>query len=200
MERDRQRTEQHLIDAVSSVVSEQGFSALGVNAVASRAGVAKMLIYRYFGSFNGLLEAWALKHSYWAEQSAALSRGELAGLSSREQVKELFRRQIRSLREDPLRREVLRWILTEDHPVAKTVMQRVEEQGHAMNDYFTRLLAPEEDTEAHIALLIAGIYYLALISDRSELFNGLPLNEEEGWSRIEKAVDRLLETLIGGHG
>ena len=171
--------------------------ALGVNAVAARAGVAKMLIYRYFGSFDGLLEEWALRYSYWSEQSAAFWKGALDGMSSRQQVKELFRRQLRSLREDPLKREVLRWILTADHPVARKVLRRVEEEGHAVNDYFSRRIATKKDSEPHIALLIGGIYYLSLIADRSEVFNGVPLDREEGWKRIETAVEEMVESLLG---
>ena len=37
---------------------ENGFDQLGINRVATRSGVNKILIYRYFGGLSGLLEAY----------------------------------------------------------------------------------------------------------------------------------------------
>lgn len=53
---DKAVTIQRLKEAVRAIVAEEGVEALGVNAVAERAGVSKVLIYRYFGSFDGLLQ------------------------------------------------------------------------------------------------------------------------------------------------
>jgi AcrR family transcriptional regulator len=55
----RIETEQRLLDAVGALLAEAGFSALGVNALARRAGVNKSLIYRYYGGMDGLLRAYA---------------------------------------------------------------------------------------------------------------------------------------------
>ena len=46
--RDRNQTEQRILDAVGRIVEAEGFEAVGVNAVASVSGVSKVLIYRYF--------------------------------------------------------------------------------------------------------------------------------------------------------
>ena len=52
--RNRKATEQRLLSAIQELIEESGFEKLGINAVASKAGVSKMLIYRYFGSLDGL--------------------------------------------------------------------------------------------------------------------------------------------------
>jgi len=54
--RSRSHTEQRFQDAVLELVAESGFAAIGVNLVAERAGADKVLIYRYFGGLDGLLE------------------------------------------------------------------------------------------------------------------------------------------------
>ena len=54
--RNRKATEQRLLSAIQELIEESGFEKLGINAVASKAGVSKMLIYRYFGS----LDLWRL--------------------------------------------------------------------------------------------------------------------------------------------
>ncbi len=57
MPRNRPATEQRLLQAVRSILEESGFAHLGINAIAERAGVDKVLIYRYFGGVPGLLAA-----------------------------------------------------------------------------------------------------------------------------------------------
>ena len=53
--KNRQTTEMNLIKAVDELIEENGFEGLGINAVAAKAGVSKMLIYRYFNSLDGLI-------------------------------------------------------------------------------------------------------------------------------------------------
>lgn len=55
MKRNRQQTEKRIVDAAISLLAEEGFQSFGVNAVAARAGVDKVLIYRYFSGLDGLL-------------------------------------------------------------------------------------------------------------------------------------------------
>ena len=52
--KNRQATEMTLITAVNDIIEESGFERLGINAVAAKAKVSKMLIYRYFNSLDGL--------------------------------------------------------------------------------------------------------------------------------------------------
>ena len=44
IEKDRETTEKRLLTAVGEIVEESGLESLGINAVAQRAGVSKMLI------------------------------------------------------------------------------------------------------------------------------------------------------------
>ena len=198
MAKDREKTEQKLLDAVGSVVREEGFRALGVNNVAQRAGVAKMLIYRYFGDFDGLLREWILKHNYWAETAdealERLKQTEKAGY--RGLVKELFSGQAESLRTSGLRREVLRWLLVEPSEVGTQTLQTVEKLGAAITSEFGKKFSLPGDAEAVVALLIGGIYYLALVSDRVSVFNGVELDSDQGWRRITDAVDLLIDMFL----
>jgi AcrR family transcriptional regulator len=57
MTRNRDETRQRILDAALDIVTTEGFGALGVNAVARRAGADKQLIYRYFGGLDGLMAA-----------------------------------------------------------------------------------------------------------------------------------------------
>ncbi|MEO7380512.1 MAG: TetR/AcrR family transcriptional regulator [Paracoccaceae bacterium] len=57
MSRNKDETRQRILDAALALAGEEGFAALGINAVARRAGADKQLIYRYFGGLEGLLAA-----------------------------------------------------------------------------------------------------------------------------------------------
>ena len=63
--RNRNRTQEALVEAVGAVIDEGGVPSLGVNAVARRAGVDKALIYRYFDGLDGLVEAFAHSEDFW---------------------------------------------------------------------------------------------------------------------------------------
>ena len=63
--KNRQATEMTLITAVNDIIEESGFEGLGINAVAAKAKVSKMLIYRYFNSLDGLIAAYIQQNDYW---------------------------------------------------------------------------------------------------------------------------------------
>ena len=46
MNKNRNQTEQRILEAVGKIVESEGFEAVGVNAVANVSGVSKVLIYR----------------------------------------------------------------------------------------------------------------------------------------------------------
>lgn len=64
LKRSRRATEVRFQNAVLELVAESGFAHLGINAVAEQAKSDKVLIYRYFGSLDGLLEKAAESHSW----------------------------------------------------------------------------------------------------------------------------------------
>lgn len=57
MSRNKDETRARLVEAALQIAAAEGFPALGVNAVARQAQADKQLIYRYFGSLDGLLAA-----------------------------------------------------------------------------------------------------------------------------------------------
>ena len=98
----------NLIKAVDELIEENGFEGLGINAVAAKAGVSKMLIYRYFNSLDGLIAAYIQQHDYWINFDEQLPDEEHIG----EFIKEIFKRQIAMLRQSYTLRRLYRWELT----------------------------------------------------------------------------------------
>ncbi|MGB0408875.1 MAG: TetR/AcrR family transcriptional regulator [Opitutales bacterium] len=72
LKRSRKNTEQRFQDAVLELVAESGCAHLGVNLVAQRAGSDKVLIYRYFGGIEGLLQSVAESRTWLPEANELL--------------------------------------------------------------------------------------------------------------------------------
>ncbi|HCM25884.1 MAG TPA: TetR/AcrR family transcriptional regulator [Treponema sp.] len=200
MGKNRPETEENILEAVTRLVEEHGFGALGVNAVAERAGVSKVLIYRYFGGYRELLEEWASRRNFWirsardAERSVREAGGDKITVIA--EMKKLLRDQAENLRTDPIAREILRWFIAEKDAAAAAVMARVEEQGAALARTLSDSIGEKRDVAALSAVVVGGIYYLALIADRAPVFGGVDISTQAGWERILSAVDGLTDAIL----
>src|SRR3978361_1359414 len=71
IKRNRAATTQRIVDALEQILEEKGLDGLGVNLLAERAGVSKVLIYRYFGGIEGLLEYYVKMGRLYPSYTAA---------------------------------------------------------------------------------------------------------------------------------
>lgn len=123
--KNRQATEMTLITAVNDIIEESGFEGLGINAVAAKAKVSKMLIYRYFNSLDGLIAAYIQQNDYWINFDEELpDQAHLATF-----IKQIFKRQIMRLRENYTLKRLYRWELTTDNKFVKELRNKREEKG-----------------------------------------------------------------------
>ncbi len=67
MPRNRQLTRDRIRDAALRILQSKGFAGWGVNVIAREAGVDKVLLYRYFGSLEGLLESLYRETLLWPD-------------------------------------------------------------------------------------------------------------------------------------
>jgi AcrR family transcriptional regulator len=198
-QRDSEQTRQRILKAVGELLARSGFGEIGVNAIAREAGVDKVLIYRYFGGLPELLEAFAESGEFWPpvqELIAAAESGQ-TGATVASRAKGLLLAFGRALRKRPLTQEVMRWELMERNGMTDALARQREKQGEEL----MRLL--ERETEADVraigSILSAGQMYLILRSKTADVFNGLRLNSDEDWERIERAIGYLAEVAFG-HG
>ena len=63
--RDRFATRAAIVQSAAELVAAHGVAALGVNALAQAASCDKVLIYRYFGGLDGVLEALGAERMVW---------------------------------------------------------------------------------------------------------------------------------------
>lgn len=188
--KNRQTTEMNLIKAVDELIEENGFEGLGINAVAAKAEVSKMLIYRYFNSLDGLIAAYIQQHDYWINFDEQLPDEEHIG----EFIKEIFKRQIAMLRQSYTLRRLYRWELTSNNIFIKELREKREAKGVWLVDAVSKLSKhPQKETAAMASILTAAISYLSLLEENCPVFNGINIQTEDGWKELEEGINILID-------
>lgn len=188
--KNRQVTELILIKAVDELIEEKGFEGLGINAVAAKAGVSKMLIYRYFNSLEGLIAAYIGQHDYWINFDGSLPDKNHLG----EFIKEMFRKQIIIMRKSYTLKRLYRWELTSDNNFIKDLREKREAKGIWLIDAVSKLSKhPQKEIAALATIITAAISYLTLLEENCSTFNGLKLQEESGWKELENGINILVD-------
>jgi AcrR family transcriptional regulator len=193
--RNRDATRERILAAVGTLLAREGFSSLGVNAVAREAGVDKVLIYRYFGGIDALLDAWG--RAALAAPSTASASGPPPPDGAGRAAAALLGF-ARAAREHPQALEVMRWELVEDNALTRRLAELREAAG------FTDLArlgldearAREVDLPAVAAILSAGLLHLALRARTAPRWLGIPLRSRQGWARLERAATSLARNAL----
>lgn len=197
--RDRPATERRILDAAQAILTDQGPSGLGVNALARAAGVDKQLIYRYYGGLDGLLEALGARLAQWWQDRLLDGASAVLPDSYSALIEVLALRLVRIMRHEPLARHCALWELSDPSgPVQSLTAAR----GRALGAWIATMrgdLRPPEgvDAPAINAVLIAGISYLTLASRTSNHVIGLATDDQDTWTRIETAVVRMIRDAYG---
>jgi AcrR family transcriptional regulator len=193
--RNRTKTTQRIIDAFEEVLAERGLQAVGVNRVAERAGVSKVLIYRYFGGLEGLIAYYIRMGRLYPsftepvlEQLRPSNEDELGRLWHK-QLTQLFRQ----FRNNKASRELLKANTIENDPIADIASQVQDEEITRLIGQFS--FVDHMDNEAISAVTVGAMSYLTLLADNNRTMAGIDLRSEEGWKRIEAAV-KLIYTAL----
>jgi len=144
--RSRPRTEEKFQHAVLKLVAEDGCGSLGINSVAKLAGADKVLIYRYFGDFNGLLQRVADSRQWLpscGEMLEALSGNEEDGLSRLRRIERILSQHIRG---DASTHQLVRWRRTNICPICETFSEEWHRLWQALPSAMSQTLATEQRT------------------------------------------------------
>ena len=193
IERDRETTERRLLDTIGQMITESGFEKIGINAVASQSGVSKILIYRYFGSVEGLMAAYIRQHDFWINFPQELpDRSQLPTF-----LKSMFKEQIEQLRSNPTLKRLYRWELSSDNAIVMTLREQREKAGMQRLTKISELTGYSLEELAPLAtILTASITYLVMLEEFCPVYNGIPLNKDAGWKQIIEGINTLIDKLL----
>lgn len=189
----RANTERQILLALEAQILETGMGGVGINAVAKRAGISKELIYRYFDGMPGLLLAWMQEQDFWTRNPGVLAAEDSSHNTPGDLVLAMLRAQLEALMSNETLREVRRWELIEQNSVTATLAERREKAARGFIDRVDELAPDDLDVPAVVAVILAGSVYLALRAKTASHFLGLPLTQPEGWARIDKAMEYLVQ-------
>jgi len=196
--RDREATRQRLIQAVGTILAQNGFTGLGVNAVARAAGVDKVLIYRYFGGLPELTIAFGREGNFWPtiEELAGGGLERFAQLPLETKLQRLSRNFTQAIRKRPLTQEIMAWEMVERTQLTVELETIRENTMIRFFELFFPSLTPQLDLHAIAAVIGSAVSYLACRARKVQWYNGVDLQSDEGWLRIERAIDTIIKGLV----
>lgn len=191
-------SEKQLIEAVSTIISEEGFARIGINNIAKIAGCDKVLIYRYFGGLEGLITAWAKKHDFYIQAYEAFVE-KIENISKdnlKELTKEVLLAQLHFTKENRTHQELLLWELSGNLKF-KVIRELREENGHKLQRILNEKLGENENKiDMYITLLIASINYVVLSTLKYPKFNGIDFSDQHSWIEYEHTLCDYIDMLF----
>ncbi len=191
MTRSRIQTEQRIVNAVGSILLDQGYPAVGVNAIARQAGCDKVLIYRYFGGFDELLLAFAETTTLWWEVDEIITEtaAECAEIALPDFLQRLLNRYVTALESRPLALEIMAWEMSAQNNLTNTLARIRGERGMEL---VKRIRAfyhqPNIDIGGVLGVFGASINYLVIRTRKQS-----QQYKVEEWWRLQQTIGKLLQ-------
>jgi AcrR family transcriptional regulator len=189
-EHDRDATESRLITAVGQMIEENGFEKIGINAVAAKSGVSKILIYRYFGSMDGLVTAYIRRNDFWLNFPDDFPQKEEIPMF----LKKVFHQMACQLRHSPMLKRLYRWELSASNNITEVVRRQREAAGNQIISNISKIMqCKPEDLAAIATIITSSITYLAMLEDNCNIYNGIELDDDKGWQQITTGIDMIID-------
>jgi AcrR family transcriptional regulator len=199
-ERNRDQTTQRLLAAVGEVLARDGFTGLGVNAVAKQAGVDKVLLYRYFGGLPELLRAWGESGQFWPSIAELRGEGEhdITRLPLAARYAAFMNRFVDALRQRPLTVEILASEVAQRNELTIILETEREQWGQGVGELLGgQELVHRPELKNITLVLIAGVQYLLVRGRTIRVFGGVDIGSDEGWQELKQSIELMAQRLLG---
>jgi len=199
--RDREATQQRILDAVGHVLAREGFAGIGVNAIAKEAGVDKVLIYRYFGGLPELLALYGGSGQFWPTVDELLQGLPTdPGLTLAHALDHIVGRFIHALSARPLTVEILAWETVTRNELTAVLETVREDWGQQLEARLTqRYTDVKSDVPALMIIFTAAIQYFMVRARTIRIYGGIDLHTEAGWQRLRAAMATALNAVLTPH-
>lgn len=192
MQRSRIDTENRLLDAVGQLIASNGLNQIGINRIASHSGINKILIYRYFGGLDGLLEA------YYAKTRPIVSVPPIDVNALKDApLSEFFDvcyqyivDEFRILRQSPEAQEFLKADLINNSGPSSLLAIEKEAALLKMVDELSALIGTTKGRPFSI-IIVSAMTLLTFMSEQKRVVMGIDLSSDEGWAEIESALKNI---------
>ena len=191
-------TEKRLLEAVSRVIEDEGFTKIGINRIARQAQCDEVLIYRYFGGLDGLLVAWAKQYDFYSfaysEFISQIEQAETSNLG--EIIKAVLLKQLEYLKDNQLMQELYVWELSGNSSFRAIQVER-EKNGYKLQLELEKRLGDScRDCNFHITIIIAAINHIILFTRQYNMFNGIDFSKPEAWDELKNVISDYVDTFV----
>ena len=199
-QRNKEKSKQKFLDAVGIIINTKGFAGLKVNDIARTAGLDKKLMYAYFGSRDGLIDAYIRSQDFWINVKDEKMATPVTD-GGKELTKAMLHSQFDYVFKNKNLQKILLWGLIENRKSLKKLAQDREDYGAML---FESISDPHfgenaERYRAVTALLVAGIYYLDIYAcTHEETFCGLNMKDNSDREKINEALSFLIDKTYEG--
>ena len=190
MTKSRLNTEHKILQAVEVLLLEQGYPAVGINSIARQAGCDKVLLYRYFDGFDGLLLAFAQTRDLWWQVDEIITETaqEISQLALDQFLQLLLKRHIEALQARPLTLEIMAWEMSAQNNLTIALARSRTERGVTLlKQIRAHYNHPNIDIGGILGVFGAAINYLVIRTRHSP-----SQHMREEWWRLQKAIEQLL--------
>ena len=193
--RNRQATEEAILQAFATVVVRDGLQAANPTTVMAEAGYSKPLLYDYFGDMRGLVQAWFDRNQLWPNYDFPASIDSDAAL--KQSLKRFLLSMADAIRANPILLEFLAAELNRSWEYQSILeASRNEWLQKNMADVMSHPEIREEDNWNLLFVAYNAINYLALRSRAGTAHVGLHLNEDDDWRDAMRRVESVIDDLI----
>ena len=159
--RNRQQTKYRLLQAAGVVIAKVGVDKAGINTISAQAVVNKVLIYRYFGGWNGLIEALYEKILLEVKTQSDVTQPKANVSTSSISSKAYAIGYYRTFKSNVTFQQLLRWQM--DNQQTELAQRLASLQQEAIN----QIEVPESSLQSVVLhLLLAGINHLVLMDNQ----------------------------------
>lgn len=182
MAKNRELTEKKILDAVQKVLIDEGATNLGVNSIARKAGVSKVLIYRYFESYENLIYKYInINNPFPLLKENTIEFIKLNDPKIPEVVNFFFSSLIDYIFDNPGFKEILIWELAFSNEITKEIARRREDSAQEIISFMKSKFPDNIDSNFNgiTSIITGGIFYLVSRSKTVDSFSGINIKEDK---------------------
>ena len=196
--KNKEQTKRRILRTVEQLLVDEGFSALGINRIASEAGVAKVLIYRYFGDLEGLLNEFVTSEDFWPTRNEIidLPDEEFFAIPLRERIKRVMFNFAAALGKRPETMAILAWEMSGNPSLTRVMEEALGQFTKQVTESLSHHDKPiHPQLKPMLSVLSAGMIHLGMAYQHHQRFASLRLESTDDWKRVLKAFATLLDHL-----
>lgn len=192
--RDKLKSMQKLLHSVGAILQKDGYKALKANNIAAHAKLDKKLIYNYFGSLGGLIDAYLKQNDFWKRTELLTEAEPLTDLRA-DNVVELLKGQFTFLEHSVEMQNIILWELCEKNPALQAILEEREQFGEQLfklsDPYFKNTSV---NFRAINALLVSAVYYIILHARYNDnTICGIHTRSRKGKEQLLESIRQIID-------